>query len=70
MRKKISTLLIIALPLLAFLAMTAFAARTAEETRTVDPLLTRIQQYSLPDEHNIVPAAQRFYAPYDCPEYD
>ena len=55
MRKKISTLLTIALPLLAFLAMTAFAARTAEETRKVDPLLTKIQRYSLPDEHNIVP---------------
>jgi len=49
------SLVILASLLFTLTAMTAFAARTAEETRTVDPALTRIQQYSLPDEHNIVP---------------
>jgi hypothetical protein len=55
MRKKISALLILALPLLAFTAMPAFAAKSPVEGRKVDPLLTRIQQYSFPDEHNVVP---------------
>jgi len=57
MTKRILSLMILSLLLFALTAMTAFAARTAEETRTrgVDPLLTRIQQYGIPDENNLVP---------------
>ncbi len=57
MTKRISSLVILSLLVFALTAMTAFAARTFEETQTraVDPTLTRIQQYSFPDEYNVVP---------------
>ena len=51
MTRRISSLMILSLILLAFMATTAFAARTVEETKTktFDPLLNKSKLYAFPD---------------------